>query len=85
MLDRSGVHIVQSRCYVSHQSHEEEWNLKDIVLDEIQAIDQFIIPCRMLEIKKQGEKPYQNLDSDNLREVSECVKGERELLGLVRE
>ena len=46
MLSRVGRNI-------SHQSHEKERNLKNIILDEVQSIDNRVIPCRMLEIENE--------------------------------
>jgi hypothetical protein len=51
------LHIVKRWRNVSHQSHKEEWNLQDIVLDKVQAVDNLIIPRCMLEIEYEREKP----------------------------
>lgn len=37
-------HVVKCRGDVAHQCHEEERNLEDVVLDEVQAADEVIIP-----------------------------------------
>lgn len=38
-------HLVHSRAEVSHEAHEEERNLKDVVLDEFDAVDDILVPC----------------------------------------
>jgi hypothetical protein len=52
-----GLHIVKRWRNVSHQRHKKEWNLQDIVLDEVQPIDNLVVPRRMLEIEYEREKP----------------------------
>lgn len=37
-------HVVQGGGYVAHQGHEEEGDLEDVVLDEVQAADEVVIP-----------------------------------------
>ena len=60
------LHIVQSRCDVSHQCHEEERDLEDIVLYEVQPFDHLIIPRRMFEVDYKRDEPKQDLDANNL-------------------
>lgn len=48
-----GSHVVESGRDVSHQSHEEEWYLQDLVGDEIQTLDERIIPCHGVEIDQK--------------------------------
>lgn len=51
------LHIVQCWSDVSHQGHKKQGDLKHIILDEIQAVDDFIIPCCMFEIDYEREEP----------------------------
>lgn len=53
---RWGLHIVQRRTDVSHETHEEERRLKDRVFNEIQAVNNLIVPSRALQICKQAEE-----------------------------
>ena len=59
-------HMVQCWCNVSHQAHEKEGHLQDLVGDEIQAIDHFIIPRHRLETEEKRQDPYRRFDGDDL-------------------
>jgi hypothetical protein len=51
------IHIVKSRRNVSHQGHEKERDLENIVLYEVQPFDHFIIPRRTFKIDYEREEP----------------------------
>lgn len=65
-LGGDASHIVQSWRNISHQRHEKERYLEDMILDEIQSIDNRIIPRCTLEVEYEGEEPKQDFDPKNL-------------------
>lgn len=60
------VQIVQSRRDVSHQGHEEERDLKDMVCHEVQAFHNLLIPIDRIEINDERQEPQGDPDSDDL-------------------
>jgi len=40
----SPLQVIQSRRYMSHQGHQEERDLEDMLLEEVEAIDNPVIP-----------------------------------------
>jgi hypothetical protein len=48
-----GLHIVKRWRNISHHRHEEEWDLQHIFRNEIEAIDNSIVPCSMLKIENE--------------------------------
>ena len=42
--------MVEGGRDVSHQSHEEEWHLQDLVGGEVQSLDERVIPCHGVEV-----------------------------------
>jgi hypothetical protein len=72
-------------AHISHQSHKKEWNLENIVLDKIQALDDIIVPSGMLKVQNEGQEPKQhfyanNLDKD-IRQRQQGLSGLRCLRG----
>jgi hypothetical protein len=57
------LQIVESRCDVSHQAHQEERKLEDRMLDELQAVNQVIIPSGTFHVHNEAEKPYQDTNA----------------------
>lgn len=47
------VHLIQCWRYIAHQTHEEEWDLKHRVGDEVQPAHKLVIPGRCLEVDKE--------------------------------
>ena len=56
-FEKGNIHIVQGRRKISHQRHQEERNLENIVLGEIEPADNLIIPGRIIKIDHKGKKP----------------------------
>jgi hypothetical protein len=70
---REGVHehVVESGCDVAHERHEEEGHLQDRVLDEVDAFDDILVPCRLREIREEAEE--RDEDSDHYaRQHCQC-------------
>ena len=44
------LHVVHGGCDISHHCHKKERYLKHISANEVQAIDNCIVPSGMLEI-----------------------------------
>lgn len=60
-------HVVERRADVSHEAHEEEGNLQDRVFDKVQAVNDFIVPSRALEVCEQANEGEEDADSEGLR------------------
>ena len=69
---REGIHehVVQSRGDITHERHEEEGHLQDRVLDEVDAFDYILIPCRLREIREEPEEQDEDTNADSLQDVS---------------
>jgi hypothetical protein len=67
---REGVHehVVKGGCDVAHERHEEERYLQDRVLDEVDAFDYILVPCRLREIREEAEERDQDTNAGGLRE-----------------
>jgi hypothetical protein len=67
---REGVHehVVESGCDVAHERHEEEGHLQDRVLDEVDAFDDILVPCRLREIREEAEERDEDANAGSLRE-----------------
>lgn len=50
-------HVVESGSDVAHQGHEEKGDLEDVVLDEIETVDEAVIPGDGVEVDEEGEEP----------------------------
>ena len=59
-------HVVQGRTDVSHETHEEEWQLQHRVLEEIQSIDDFVVPSRALQVCEQSKESDKHTNSKGL-------------------
>lgn len=60
-------HVVKSRGNVSHQTHQEERDLKNRMLNEMEPVNNVVIPRHSLKIRKEANKPDQYSDSDALK------------------
>lgn len=69
---REGVHehVVESGRDVAHERHEEERNLQDGVLDEVDAFDYILVPCRLREIREEPEERDEDTNADRLHNMS---------------
>jgi hypothetical protein len=56
ILERN-LQVVKCRRDISHQGHKKEWYLKNIILQEVQSIDNCIIPGHRVEIYEEGQEP----------------------------
>jgi hypothetical protein len=67
---REGVHehVVESGCDVAHERHEEEGHLQDRVLDEVDAFDDILVPCRLREIREEAEEGDEDANAGSLRD-----------------
>ena len=70
---REGVHehVVESGRDVAHECHEEERHLQDRVLDEVDAFDYILVPCRLREIREEPEERDEDTNADSLRDKLE--------------
>lgn len=73
------LHVVESGSDVAHQRHQEEGDLQDIFLDEVEAPDNLVVPCDMIQTEDEGYEPQQDLDADDLGGVSTAALRERTL------
>ena len=69
---REGVHehVVESGCDVAHEGHQEEGYLQDGVLDEVDAFDYILVPCRLREIREEPEERDEDTNADRLHNMS---------------
>jgi hypothetical protein len=54
---RRDLHVVECGSDVAHHGHEEEGHLKNRVFQEVQALDDTVIPGRVLHVDKKREGP----------------------------
>lgn len=69
---REGVHehVVEGGCDVTHERHEKERHLKDRMLNEVDAFDYILIPCRLREVREEPEERDEDTNADSLQDVS---------------
>ena len=51
------LHMIECRCDVPHETHQEEWNAQDGIGEEIQPAYQLIIPSHGIEVDEEGREP----------------------------
>ena len=56
-LAGASLHVVEGGGDVTHHGHQEEGHLKDRVLQEVQALNDTVIPGRVLHVDKKREGP----------------------------
>ena len=66
MCSHDCLHVVQSRRNEAHERHEEEGDLQHRVLNEGEAIDQFIIPIGSFEIDEETKCPDEDSYGNDL-------------------
>jgi hypothetical protein len=57
--------IIESWDHITHESHEEEWYLKNIFCNKVKAVYEGIIPCYCVERHKERDKPQQYFDPND--------------------
>lgn len=67
------VQIVQGRCGIAHQRHEEQRYLQHVFGNEVQTLQHIVIPGHGIEAEDEGQEPYQYPDPKDLKEVCEYV------------
>lgn len=70
---REGVHehVVEGGSDVAHERHEEEWHLQDRVLNEVDAFNYILVPCRLREIREEAEERDEDTNANRLHEMSD--------------
>jgi len=57
-------HVIHRRAQVPHQTHEEEGDLQDGMLDEVDAIDDLFVPRRAAEVSEETGEADQAADAE---------------------
>lgn len=49
--------VIKGGCDVAHQRHEEERDLQNMILNEMEPVDDLIVPRYHIEVDHKGKHP----------------------------
>lgn len=64
-------HVIESRSNVSHERHEEEGRLKDMVGEQLECVDEAIVPRCLIKVEEESQDTNADLDRKDLHQCND--------------
>jgi hypothetical protein len=64
-------HVIESRGNVSHERHEEEGRLKDMVGEQLEGVDEAIVPRCLIKVEEESQDTNADLDRKDLHQCND--------------